>query len=53
MSLLLFWCVIVFLVVYLRRLLQENTRIRKLYQADETIAVCALRPRHSRQRGPW
>ena len=36
-SLLLFWCVIVFLVVYLRRLLGENTRIRKLYQADETV----------------
>jgi cytochrome b6 len=36
-SLLLFWCVVVFLVVYLRRLLQENTRIRKLYQADETM----------------
>ncbi len=35
-SLLLFWCVIVFLVVYLRRLLQENTRLRKLYQAEET-----------------
>ncbi len=37
-SLLLFWCLIVFLVVYLRRLLQENTRIRKLYQAEETNA---------------
>jgi cytochrome b6 len=36
-SLLLLWCVIVFLVVYLRRLLHENMRIRKLYQADETL----------------
>jgi cytochrome b6 len=35
-SLALFWCAIVFLVVYLRILLQENTRIRKLYKADET-----------------
>ncbi len=32
--LLLFWSAIIFLVVYLRRLLHENTRIRKLYQAD-------------------
>jgi cytochrome b6 len=36
-SLLLFWGVIVFLVVYLQRLFRENTRIRKLYQADETV----------------
>jgi cytochrome b6 len=36
-SLLLFWCAIIFLVVCLRRLLHENTRIRKLYQADETL----------------
>jgi quinol-cytochrome oxidoreductase complex cytochrome b subunit len=34
-SLLLFWCVIVFLVIYLRRFLQENARIRKLYQVQE------------------
>ena len=33
--LLLLWSVIIYLVVYLRRLLHENTRIRKLYQADE------------------
>ena len=36
-SLLLLWSVIVFLVVYLRGLLDENTRIRKLYQAEETL----------------
>ena len=35
-SLLLFWSAIVFLVIYLRRLLRENTRIRKLYEANET-----------------
>lgn len=32
LSLLLFWSVIIFLVVYLRRFLRENTRIRKLYE---------------------
>ena len=30
-SLLLLWCVIGFLIIYLRKLLHENTRIRKLY----------------------
>ena len=33
-SLVLFWMVIGFLIVYLRRLLAENTRIRKLYRGD-------------------
>jgi cytochrome b6 len=34
-SLVLFWGVIVFLLVYLVRLLRANTRIRKLYQGQE------------------
>jgi cytochrome b6 len=51
-SLLLFWCVIVFLVVYLRRLLQENTRIRKLYQANETIRSANC-DRDAVGRGSW
>ena len=34
-SLLLFWCVIVFLLVYLRRLLRENARLRELYQGSQ------------------
>ena len=33
-SLGLLWCVIVFLIVYLRKLLRENTLIRKLREAD-------------------
>jgi cytochrome b6 len=34
-SLLLLWCVIGFLIIYLRKLLHQNTRIRKLYQVEE------------------
>jgi cytochrome b6 len=45
MSLVLLWCVIAFLIVYLRRLLRENASIRRLYSAED----CALSdPMHQR-----
>ena len=37
----LFWCAIVFLVVYLRRLGRENARIRRLYQATDVAPASA------------
>jgi quinol-cytochrome oxidoreductase complex cytochrome b subunit len=41
-SLLLFWSVIIFLVFYLRRLLQENARTRKLYHPSSLRMVQAI-----------
>ena len=46
LSLVLLWCVLGFLIVYLRRLLRENQRIRKLYQWPTSLSAS------TRRRGP-